>query len=399
MKVLKIITLSLAVALGLASCAPKAPSQYFFLNDYNFNYNYERIGEIFGRQAGKDPAIGQAILIYIFERPMEWFEPMLKQHFEMAERYDIPVLVELDPITFWDSVPELWNWFDPSLPGYKESNRENVEWYDWGSENAIKIGWLNWGAQIRLRPMANLYSPEYQAAVKDRMGRFLDMTWEWYDSLPRNKKYLLGGIKITGELGFGVNNWYYPDGNELYDKPKAEDPQYGLSHEVADMPFRGVGPMGYASLTYSGIRTEGEITPEDIYRLEWEYSKFIADICQGHGFPREMLFSHSGGWGDDLAAPVQANTCPSWSFYWHEAMNPVETPQYQYLQTSDAPYWGLSEWNIGYQEYDKWAEALENCFSLPGCRFISVFNRGSVIRDDGSEVEGAVKALIDYQNK
>ena len=68
--------------------------------------------------------------------------------------------------------------------------------------------------------------------------------------------------------------------------------------------------MGYASLSYSGIRTEGEITAEDIYRLEKEYAAWVADICKGHGLSRKLLFSHSGGWRGDLDAAVQQATCP-----------------------------------------------------------------------------------------
>ena len=72
----------------------------------------------------------------------------------------------------------------------------------------MKIGWLNWGRQIRLRPMANVFSPAYQAEVKKRMDIILSFVADWYKSLPKEKKYLLCGIKLTGELGFGFNNWY-----------------------------------------------------------------------------------------------------------------------------------------------------------------------------------------------
>ena len=79
-----------------------------------------------------------------------------------------------------------------------------------------------------------------------------------------------------------------------------------------------------------------------------------------------MLFSHSGGVDDDLAAAVQPNTCPTWSFYWDKALDPSDTDQVKrYLKKSDAPYWGCSEWNIGDQPKDKWKEALKNCYPFP----------------------------------
>lgn len=392
----KTLLLLLGAAAAL-SCRKTEPENYFFFNDYCWNYDYSTLNEYFGPQKGNRLAVGNAILMYIFDRPMDEYETMLKKHFEESEKYDIPVLVELDAVTFWDAVPELWNWWDPEMPGYDPANRENVEWSGWGSGNAVKIGWLNWGSQIRLKPMANLFSPAYQAAVRERMDKFMTWTAEWYRSLPRDRKYLLGGVKITGELGFGVNNWYYPDGNSLYDKPKADDPKTGIN--MKDMPSRGVGQIGYAALTYSGMKTGGEIVPEDIYAIEAKYAEFIADIVQGYGIPREKLFSHSGGAGDDLAAAVQKNTCPTWSFYWDEAADPSKCVQVtDYLKLSDAPYWGCSEWNIGDGKSEaEWAAALENCYSIPGCRFLSLFNYGTVFgkNADGSlnVNEGAVAAI------
>ena len=402
----RVLPLALLLALGVSVfCAflvkaPKAPDHYFFLNDECDKFDYPQISTAFGPQSGKKVAVGNAILIYMFSRPMEQFKELLDRHFSMAEEYDIPILVELDPITFWQDVPELWNWWDPTKPGYDPNNKENVEWTSWSSEDAVKVGWLNWGRQIRLLPMPNLFSPAYQAAVKDRMDQFMTWTADWYKSLPKSKKYLLGGVKITGELGFGVNNWYYPGGNSYYDKPEEEDPKGGI--RVDEMPSRGVGQIGYAALKYSGIRSEGEITPADIYSLEKEYAGFVADIAQGYGFPRGMLFSHSGGAGDDLAAAVQPNSCPTWSFYWAEAADPSLTPQVsKYLKMSDAPYWGCSEWNIGDKPKEDWTEALRNCYSIPGCRFISLFNYGTIFSkdQDGNLVvnDAAVEALKEIQ--
>ncbi len=402
----RVLPLALLLALGVSVfCAflvkaPKAPDHYFFLNDECDKFDYPQISTAIGPPSGNKVAVGNAILIYMYSRPMEQFKELLDRHFSMAEEYDIPILVELDPITFWQDVPELWNWWDPTKPGYDPKNKENVEWTSWSSEDAVKVGWLNWGRQIRLLPMPNLFSPAYQAAVKDRMDQFMTWTADWYKSLPKSKKYLLGGVKITGELGFGVNNWYYPGGNSYYDKPEEEDPKGGI--RVDEMPSRGVGQIGYAALKYSGIRSEGEITPADIYSLEKEYAGFVADIAQGYGFPRGMLFSHSGGAGDDLAAAVQPNSCPTWSFYWAEAADPSLTPQVsKYLKMSDAPYWGCSEWNIGDKPKEDWTEALRNCYSIPGCRFISLFNYGTIFSkdQDGNLVvnDAAVEALKEIQ--
>ena len=194
----------------LASCGQEeAPRQYFFFNAHYFLYNTQLVYDTFGPQDSCRLAVGTAPLFYLFEHPVSEYKPVLEKHFALAEQYRIPLLVELDPISFMNDAPQLWNWFDPERPGYDPANRENVEWYDWGSEHAVRIGWLNWGRQIRLQPMINLFSPAYQEAVRERTDSMMTWTAAWYKSLPKKDKWLLGGVKITGELAFGINNNKY----------------------------------------------------------------------------------------------------------------------------------------------------------------------------------------------
>lgn len=96
-------------------------------------------------------------------------------------------------------------------------------------------------------------------------------------------------------------------------------------------------------------------------------------------------------------------TCPSWSFYHHEAVNPANTPQVtKYLPTSDAPEWAISEWNFFNESQEIREKALRNCYSLPGCRFVTVFNYDSVFTFNRkgvvTEVPGAVAALRKLQD-
>ena len=168
------MAIALVGILMLSACDRSEPDrQYFFLNAHHALYNEPVIWETFGPQDTCRLSIGDAILIYLFEHPITDYKPVLEKHFSLAEEHRIPVLVEMDPISFMNDAPELWNWFDPSLPGYNPDNRENVEWYDWGSEHAVRIGWLNWGRQIRLRPMINLFSPDYQSAVRERVDSIM----------------------------------------------------------------------------------------------------------------------------------------------------------------------------------------------------------------------------------
>ncbi len=366
------------------------PARYIFIQTADWQYNSSLIAENFGPWDGKDLAVGEAAMFYIFERPITTLNAELRNHLEASQRSGVPIFVELDPITFWDDVPELWNWFDPSLPGYDPDNRENVEWTSWSSEDAVKIGWLNWGRQIRLKPMANLFSPAYQAAVRQRMGRLLSTVSEWYEALPDDKKYLLAGIKIIGEFGFGVNNWYYPDGNKYYDKDPSGDPLSGITR--SNDPSWGVQQMGYAALSYSGIKTSGTITASDIVELERAYVRWLAGVVEEYGFPREVLFAHAGSWNEHLSSCIDERVCPSWSWY---SRDNISSDSYimGLIRDSSAPWWGVAEWAIGSGSSATYKRLLGELLSNDGCRFVSIFE--NVVGDNGSTApnQAAVTAI------
>ena len=168
--------------------------QYFFLNGADWQYNYRMLRDEFGPQGEQRVRVGQAAMFYIFERPMHTLVPELREHLRQAQEYQIPILVELDPVTFCDAVPDLWNWFDADYYGYDPSNRQNVEWTAWTPDSAVRVGWLNWGRQLRITPMLNLYSPAYWRHVRYRMNVLLGIVGEWYAALRPEEKWLLCGV-------------------------------------------------------------------------------------------------------------------------------------------------------------------------------------------------------------
>ena len=44
----------------------------------------------------------------------------------LALANELPLSISLDPTQWWDSRPDLWNWFDPSKPGFSPANVANV---------------------------------------------------------------------------------------------------------------------------------------------------------------------------------------------------------------------------------------------------------------------------------
>lgn len=372
------------------------PKRYFVINDYDWSYLEKAIASYFGSAVGHDVAVGQGLLFYIFQRPLETHLNTLRRHLELSQEYDVPVLVQLDPITFWDGVPELWNWFDPDLPGYDPDNRENVEWTSWSSDDAVKIGWLNWGSQIRLKPMANLFAPAYQEAVKTRMEAMIGVVEQWYNNLPETKKHLLIGIKITGELGVGVNNWYYTGGNDLYGKSADNDPRSGINSNNKPSRSNGeVSTIGYAGCKYAGIKTSGALDGNDIAALEAKFTLFVSKIARSFDIPRDKIFAHAGGVGNDLDACINDLVCPSWSFYGADASD-AKNASYclDLFKNSSAPHWGVAEWAIS-GSADVWARAIRNAFEIEGCYFLSAYcnvignNNGTTVN------QNAVQGVLD----
>ncbi len=172
------------------------------------------------------------------------------------------MLIQLDGENWWDARPDLWNWWDPAIPGFDPANRENVEWSGWTADQALKLAWRNWGRQLRVRPPPNLMSPRYRQACHDKMALLIPVVLQWWNALPANKKELLVGLKVGWESSIGVNAWYYPNGNDLLAKPADGDPKQGK--RVTELPARGVSPIGYAAVKTAGLRAEGEITEADL---------------------------------------------------------------------------------------------------------------------------------------
>ena len=378
----------------------QGPKKYIVINAYDWSYLEKAVFTHFGDSNGCDVAVGEGVLYYIFERPLETHKESLKKHLQLAEEYGVPILVQLDPITFWDGVPELWNWFDPNMSGYNDANRENVEWTSWSSADAVKIGWLNWGSQIRLKPMANLFAPAYQTAVKERMDALMSIVANWYESLPATKKHLLIGVKITGELGVGVNNWYYTNGNDLYGKSEQNDPRSGINMNNKPSRSNGaVSAIGYAGCKYAGIKSSGVLTGDDIAELERRFTLFVSEIAMKHGLPREKVFAHAGGVGNDLDACINDLVCPSWSFYNADATDGKNaTYCLNLLKNSDAPHWGVAEWAISATaSADTWAKSIRNSLSIDRCYFLSIYTN-VIGNNNGTTVNtNAVQGILQIQ--
>lgn len=309
---------------------------------------------------------------------------------------DVPVLITLDGQNWWQSRPDLWNWWDPDLPGFDPRNRLNVEWTGWGPRHAVKIGWRNWGKQIRVRPAPNIASPRVLAEHWKAYDVLVPLIAKWYRSLPADRKYLFGGLKVGWEASINVNAYYYQDGNRIFEQspkdaskdPTGHDPKHGWTF--------GTGPLGYAAVLTARIKRSGELVKEDLERVVHRYLEQLSREAHRRGIPRHLVFTHQGGtyapWDKHLSfkPAVNAYAIPGWSFYSHD---PAECGSLKAdLEAADRRQWAASEWWRGAPDEAGWRERFEATLKFKRCRLVCVYNWEPFKKTPAASA--AVRALV-----
>ena len=377
-----------ALAGGPKPPAPATP-RYLLLNvQAPTRRVLEEIRVAVPQPARSQVQVGFSFIVSYLAREDQATVAYLKQGLNLARETGLPVFVWLDGEYWWQHRPDLWNWWDATKPGFNPQNRENVEWHAWQPEAALKISWLNWGRQIRMLPPPNLMSPRYRAACHEQMRLLVPILLSWWAALPPDQKHLLAGVKVGWESSIGVNNFYYPNGNDLLDQPAANDPQYGI--KATEVPARGLVQLGYAAVKTAGIRSVGQITEADLAEVARRHLEDLARLASELGVPRDRLFTHAAGWKEKellYGAAVNVFSCPGWSFYRHAGDPSKDAGVQEALAHSDAPYWGAVEWLFqGPRTTAAWRNALEKTLADPRCRLICLVN-WSDIKDNPAAQE------------
>ncbi len=347
---------------------------------------FEQVRALQNPRTSADVRVGIGAIFSYLNESRERCEARILEFLSLSEKYDIPVVVQLDGEQWWDGRPDLWNWWDPNRPGYDPRNRLNVEWTGWDSSYAMKIAWRNWGRQIRVLPPPNLMSPRYRQACHDEMRALVPVILDWWHKLPSERKSLLIGVKIGWESSIGVNAFYYPNGNDLLDRPESEDPRQELKAE--QVPGRGVVASGYAAVVTAGLANGGELQEKDLAEIVRRHLNDLCALAAELGVPRERMFTHVGGWKEEellYDAALNGYSCPGWSFYRHAADPSQDKGVERVLQKSDAPFWGAVEWLLmGTDDEKAWREAITRTLSIPKCRYMNIYNWSGIRNNRGA---------------
>ena len=379
-----------AAALAFGHTMLAAPDQFILLNLASGPgaAPFEQIARDFPSRPDARVRLGLAAIFSYLQKPRAQTIADLRGFLDRARATDTPVLVQLDGENWWGGRPDLWNWWDPSLPGYSPGNRTNVEWSSWSPDDSLKIAWRNWGRQIRVLPPPNLMSPGYRVACHEEMRALVPIVLAWWKELPADRKHLMVGIKVGWESSIGVNAWYYPKGNALLDRPEKDDPVAGLNAD--ELPGRGVATIGFAAVKTAGLRLSGDLAEADLAEIARRHLEDLSRLAAELGVPRDRLFTHGGGWKEGellYQAAVNRFSSPGWSFYRHATDPKADTGVQAALRASDAPGWAAVEWLLqGPRETEPWRKALSATLSDPRCRFLCIYNWEGV-RDSHAVLE------------
>lgn len=342
--------------------------------------------------------VGVSFVFSTLETPTDQIAQRIRTALDCSEKTSVPVLIALDGQNWWESRPDLWNWWDTNKPGYNPSNVFNVEWTGWSPTNAIKISWRNWGVIHRLAPAQNIGSPAVIDLQLRALHDLVPLIVEWHRKLPADRKWLFAGLKLGWETGIGYNAYFYSDGNryvERWPNDPSHDP--GMVLKPNKGLSGGAAQIGYAALTSARLKDNGKITRDDLALVTAIYLEKLCRETAQAGLPRELIFTHQGGnyepWDKHMPFRPAINkwSTPGWSFYGIDPNNAGSLGKE--LDAEKQQSWAACEWWWGGRNDRDWEDHFLRTLRFRDCRFIDVYNwTGSFDRDqDGQR---AVRHLV-----
>jgi hypothetical protein len=343
--------------------------------------------------------IGLSFIFSTLETPTKVLAQSLGSLLQRSEECRVPVLVALDGQNWWEHRPDLWNWWDPNTPGYNPANVFNVEWTGWSAKQAVKIGWRNWGNQLRVAPAPNLASPCVVAAHLEPLRTLLPIIVAWQRQLPASRKWLFGGVKLGWEAGIGFNAYYHPDGNhylEQWPHDPSHDPTNSL--DLAQGLSGGMSQLGYAALKSSGLKDHGPVLPDDLGQVTQRYLETLCRTAHDAGLDATAIYTHQGGngipWNLHLPfwAAVNAWSTPGWSFY---GLDPAQAaPLRDAIEKCGHSKWAACEWWWGGADATQWEDHLRRTLGFLDCRFICIYNWNPQVFAKQTPAQQAVRKLV-----
>jgi len=285
------IVCGLAISLSLPGLINAAAGKYIIVHAWNPGpdnpYYFKNCStewmkpmlDAIGKRGDSNIRLGFSDVIYALNTDDATIRSCLDKFFNASEQYDVPFLLQLDTERFWDSRPDLWNWFDPAKSGYNPANKNNVEWSGWNA--ATKESFINWGSPIKLAPKPCYESAAVKQVIANKFEIIASKLNAWRQKLSdAGKEYLFAGIDVAWETGIDD----YRNASWL-----AAEYKYQLGYNA--LSKRGFS----ATKPPANINAELEKTVKDFneYRAKFFYDK---------GISKDKIYTHAWGVEDQSIA-------------------------------------------------------------------------------------------------
>lgn len=301
---------------------------------------------------------------------------IIQQSFKVARERNIAMHLSLETHYFWDTRPDLYNYFAPSDPSYNPSNTANVEWSDWqGTPNRHR--YVNHGKPVELAPHMCYLSAKIQSEVS-RLGSLVGsaVRTELDKLAAAGQSQLFSGLTVTSEPS--LDN--YTDIDTI-------DPAMGERMAKAGEPKVRLGYCSFTALGYSAANP-----PPDLAAAAAEVNqKWVASWAKAlaaSGVPTSRLYTHiaaPAGTPTDppyslFNAPIDIAFVPSsrpgWTTYPVNSLTDNFDVLYKPLKANGSPHWASTE-----------GAPLHGLTALPIAEYLgSHYNHGAtvVVLNDGA---------------
>ena len=268
---------------------------------------------------------------------------VIQQSFKVARERKVAVHFSLETHYFWDTRPDLFNYFAPSDPSYSPNNTANVEWSDWqGTPNRHR--YVNHGVPVELAPHMCYLSAKIQSEVS-RLGSLVgNAVKAELDTLAAaGQSHLFSGLTVTSEPSL-----------DNYTNIDSIDPAIGELMAKAGVPKVRLGYCSFTAAGYSATNPPSDFAAAAaMVNKKWVES-WTKAIARG-GVPTNRLYSHIAAAGgtpadrpfDFLNAPIDIafvdSSRPGWTSYPMGTLTDNFDVLYQSLAAHGNPHWGGTE--------------------------------------------------------
>ena len=325
---------------------------------------------------GKTRQLGFGTGLPIWLNDRSKIAPWIRLMFEIAKRTNVAVHFNVDDHILWDERPDLWNWYDPSKPGYNPENRKNVEWYDWEG-TANKRRYFSPAGAPSHSPHMCYNSATVQQEIRHIVSQIIGPALRVEINKLRNdnREYLFGGITVGAEAGTDDYSKFPSLPVRLLVQARGlVDP---MQKQAANMLMQAArmmdedkapyGRLGYCALTNAGYRKNNP--PADINQalanVNHKFIEFWDKQFVDAEIPCSRLYTHVAA-----SAPQDANNNapinivfnpyarPGWTTYPINTLQNGFQPLYAELAKHGNPAWGGVEANTFGNPQATWEKYL-----------------------------------------